>query len=220
MSEVSEIWIPEIIFGAVLLYAAIHSALASLRMKAWVQRVFDGRGARYYRLFYNLLAIITLLPVLALPGLLPDQTLYTIPSPYTWLALAVQGAALLVLALGVLQTGVWHFLGVQQVIAGEDAEEPAFVRTGLYRWMRHPLYSAALLFIWLVPQMTRNLFALNLGLTVYLIIGAMLEEIKLEHEFGERYRRYRIETPMFIPRLSLQPRKNAGAKRGISSDNP
>jgi protein-S-isoprenylcysteine O-methyltransferase Ste14 len=79
------------------------------------------------------------------------------------------------------------------------------VTGGLYRWVRHPLYTAGLAFIWLTPIMTSNLLALNIGLTLYLILGAIYEERKLVREFGERYTRYQERVPMLIPRLIKIP---------------
>ena len=70
---------------------------------------------------------------------------------------------------------------------------------GLYRWVRHPLYTAGLVFIWLTPVMTVNLLAMNLGLTIYIVLGAMFEERKLLHEFGQAYADYQRRTPMLIP---------------------
>jgi protein-S-isoprenylcysteine O-methyltransferase Ste14 len=49
--------------------------------------------------------------------------------------------------------------------------------------------------------MTRNLLALNVGLTLYLILGAIYEERKLVREFGEQYTRYQERVPMLIPGL-------------------
>jgi protein-S-isoprenylcysteine O-methyltransferase Ste14 len=51
--------------------------------------------------------------------------------------------------------------------------------------------------------MTFNLLALNLGLTLYIIIGAYFEERKLLLEFGGAYTEYRQKTPMLIPGLRL-----------------
>lgn len=75
------------------------------------------------------------------------------------------------------------------------------VTNGVNRWVRHPLYTAGLVFIWLIPIMTSNLLALNLGLTVYLILGAIYEQRKLVREFGEQYIRYQERVPMLIPGL-------------------
>ena len=70
---------------------------------------------------------------------------------------------------------------------------------GLYRFMRHPLYSFGLVFIWLTPTMTRNTLLLFAALTVYIIIGAHFEERKLENLFGEAYRQYKTRTSFMIP---------------------
>ncbi|MFN7037866.1 MAG: methyltransferase family protein, partial [Bellilinea sp.] len=76
---------------------------------------------------------------------------------------------------------------------------------GLYRWVRHPLYTCSLLFLWLMPVMSWNLLALNLGVTLYFIIGSRFEEDKLLDEFGEAYAEYRRRTPAFLPRLFRPP---------------
>ena len=109
--------------------------------------------------------------------------------------------AVLILGMGLLQTDVWYFLGVRQLLQPGASESTELVVSGLYRRVRHPLYIAALLFIWLTPQMTLNLLALNLGLTVYVLVGALLEERKLLHHFGQAYAEYQKRTPMLIPRL-------------------
>jgi len=189
-----------LILAAVSAYGLIHSWLASLTVKEWVRRRLGQTARRFYRLVYNLFAVVSLLPVLALPALLPDERLYTIPLPWSAGLLGLQSAALLVLLAGLIQTGLWSFLGLRQVLSGPEADSQLVVK-GMYRWVRHPLYSAALAFIWAIPLMTRNLLALNLGLTVYLIAGAWLEERKLLHKFGKAYARYRESTPMFIPKL-------------------
>jgi protein-S-isoprenylcysteine O-methyltransferase Ste14 len=77
------------------------------------------------------------------------------------------------------------------------------VTGGFYKYARHPLYTAGLIFIWLLPSMTCNLLALNIGLTVYLFVGAYFEERKLLLEFGEAYAEYRRRTPMFVPFLHI-----------------
>jgi protein-S-isoprenylcysteine O-methyltransferase Ste14 len=72
---------------------------------------------------------------------------------------------------------------------------------GLHEYVRHPLYSGTLLFIWslfLVFPLLSNLIAF-LIITVYVFIGIRLEERKLELEFGENYKKYARITPMLIP---------------------
>jgi methanethiol S-methyltransferase len=187
---------------AVLAYGGVHSFLASLWVKRGARRWFGALADRAYRLLYNVIAVVSFLPVLALVGLLPDRTLYTIPLPWVLITSVGQLAAIAVLVLGLLQTDVWSFLGFRQLVQPETAGEPArLVLKGLYRWVRHPLYTAGLVFIWLTPVMTVNVLAMNIGLTIYIVVGALLEERKLLSEYGQAYTDYRRRTPMLIPGL-------------------
>jgi protein-S-isoprenylcysteine O-methyltransferase Ste14 len=195
-----------IILLTVLAYGLAHSLLASLKAKAQARQWFGRAADRWFRLAYNLLAGVLLLPVLLLPIVLPDRTLYHIPLP--WLLLSLLGQALVVAALlvGIKQTGLSSFLGLRQLLTPEDTTSPRLVTDGLYHYVRHPLYTAGLLFIWLIPRMSCNLLALNIGLTAYILIGATFEERKLRREFGQAYADYQRRTPMIIPGLRL-PRR-------------
>ena len=73
------------------------------------------------------------------------------------------------------------------------------VTRGPYRWVRHPLYTCALILIWLASPMTWNILALNLGISAYLWIGSIFEERKLVQQFGQMYKDYRKHTPRIIP---------------------
>ncbi len=191
---------PWIILVAMLLYGVVHSILAALSFKARLRQWLGAHTDRWYRLFYNVFATLSLLPVLALPALLPDRTLYRIPAPWSYLAMAGQVAAALMLIVALLQTDVLAFIGLRQLLEGpKPGGKGKLVVKGFYRWVRHPLYTAGLIFIWLTPTMTANLLALYAGVTIYIVIGALFEERKLLHEFGEEYKSYRQRTPMLIP---------------------
>jgi protein-S-isoprenylcysteine O-methyltransferase Ste14 len=192
---------PWIILLAVALYGILHSLLASKSAKALAQHWLGASAERGYRLAYNLFAGVSLLPVLALPVLLPDRELYRIPSPWSYLALAIQGLALLALLVGLWQTGLWSFLGLEQLTRPAGSGDSRLVVIGLYRWVRHPLYTAGLVFLWFTPIMTVNLLALYIGLSLYLVIGAYFEERRLLREFGADYAEYQRRTPMLVPGL-------------------
>lgn len=179
---------------AIFLWGAVHSVLASHAVKGWISRRFGAGFSRWYRLGYNLFAALTFLPLLALTVLLPDRLVYVFPWPWTGLALAGQAVALLFLAIGLLQTDIWEFLGLRAA-----SSQPQLVQTGLYRYVRHPLYTAGLFFLWLAPRMSWNQLLLSLGLTLYILVGAWFEERKLLREFGSAYAEYRARTPMFFP---------------------
>jgi protein-S-isoprenylcysteine O-methyltransferase Ste14 len=180
------------LFMALGLWGFLHSWLASHRVKRFFQQRW-GTFYRAYRLFYNLFASVTFLPILWLVAFLPDRLLYTLRGPWMFLAFFGQGMALLMLAIALLQTDVWQFLGLRPERPGR------LVRDGFYRFMRHPLYTFGLLFLWLSPRMTFNQFLLSVGITVYILIGASLEERKLLQEFGSAYEEYRSQTPMLFP---------------------
>ena len=190
-----------LILFAVALYGIIHSFLASTWAKDQARVWFGAPVERWYRLVYNLIGFLSLLPVLALIAWLPDQRYYAILPPWLYLSLAGQVLAVLVLVAGVKQTGVFPFLGLKQLFTQPVVGSQLLEVGGLYRFVRHPLYSAGIIFIWLSPVMTANLLLLNIGLTVYIVAGAWFEERKLLHEFGEAYAEYRKRTPMLIPGL-------------------
>lgn len=190
------------IIVAVALYGLIHTIMASLQFKAWL-RARLGKWMSLYRLVYNGLGGLTLLPVIVMVVRLPDRSLYTIPFPWNLAAMALQGLAGLGILAGIMQTGIWSFIGLEQLTDPDHNEYGQLTARGLYRWMRHPLYTLGMVFIWLTPVMSINILAFNLGATLYLIIGAYYEERKLLKIHGDAYRDYKQHTPMFIPGLKL-----------------
>ena len=101
--------------------------------------------------------------------------------------------------IGVLQTGLLDFAGLRQLFKLPGDRSAELVTGGLYRYVRHPLYTAGLVFLWFSPEMSINLLALFVGLSAYLVIGALFEERKLVRQYGQVYLDYRRVTPMLIP---------------------
>jgi protein-S-isoprenylcysteine O-methyltransferase Ste14 len=184
---------------AVLFWGLLHSLFASYRIKAWTRQIFGVLVNRFYRLVYNLIACISFLPVLVVMFFIPDRTIYIIKAPWSWLLVMGEGLAIAALLIGFRQTDPREFLGLRQL---SEIDKPSMLNTsGLYRYVRHPLYTAGLAFIWMMPVMTTNILGVNLGLTIYVIIGAYFEERKLQAKFGQEYKDYIKVTPMFIPFL-------------------
>lgn len=192
-----------IIVGYTVLYGVAHSWLASQRMKDWTREAFGPTTDRWYRLAYNVVAGVMLVPLLPMLVLLHDRLLYTLQPPWLWLALLGQLLAAVGILYGLWLTNIWHFLGLCQLfdmpLDGREDCKPPLVVFGLYRWVRHPLYFWGLLFIWLTPQMTTNRLALFAVLSVYLYVGTFFEERRLVNEFGDDYRAYQRQVPRLIP---------------------
>lgn len=183
-----------------VLYAALHSLLASPPVKQWTRRRFGPGVDRWYRLAYNVFAAVSLLPLLPLLALLPDRVLYIAPSPWRWLLLAGQFLALLGLGVAALQTDVWRFLGLSQLLGKQPSGSGSLQISGFYCWVRHPLYLFSLLLIWLTPAMTVNLLTMYLLFTLYFYIGTFFEERRLLAEYGPAYQDYQRRVPRLIPR--------------------
>ncbi len=193
-----------LILLAALVYGLLHSFLASFKVKKWARQSTGPAYDRWYRLAFNLIVTVTLLPLMLLPVWLPDKGIYVIPFPWVIITLVIQGLAALLLLTALHQSGIASFLGLTQIIKHGEASTSEFEIGGLYHFVRHPQYTAGLVILWLTPILTWNILGLILGLTIYIVIGAQVEERKLVQEFGLAYSEYRRKTPMLIP--GLQPR--------------
>ncbi len=176
-----------------------HSLLAS----SWIKRV-SSLPPPTYRKFYNLIATITLVPILyySYPQIIPlfkSLVLYqSLETPITRLATALLLLALalllLILAFSELGSeGVKGFLGLQ--------EEPRTLSfKGPYKYCRHPIYTATFLAIMgaLLLSPTDSAFISSVLVSLYLIIGSTLEERRLQAEFPQ-YKEYVKSVGKFFP---------------------
>jgi protein-S-isoprenylcysteine O-methyltransferase Ste14 len=193
-----------IILLAGTLYGAIHTTLAANRVKKRAQQRWgSSRVDRWYRLFFSLFATMTFAPLLLLVQVLPDRPLYAIPAPWVLVTSGVQLIAIAVFFVALFQTDVWRFVGLRQLLLGGDPvpadQHERLVRSGPYRWVRHPLYTTTLVVLWLWPDMSVNRMAFFAVVTLYLYVGSIPEEQKLIEEFGDAYRRYQQVVPRLIP---------------------
>lgn len=188
-----------IIIIFLVVYALLHSWLAALAVKNWARGVFGPQVDRWYRLVYNIVAGVTLLPLLPMLVWLPDRILYVTPSPWRWLLVVGQMAALAGLTVSLLQTGLLHFLGLRQLIAERPVESGVLSVRGFYGWVRHPLYFFSSLVLWLTPLMTANWLTVCVVFTLYFYLGSFLEERRLLAEFGPVYGAYQQRVSRFIP---------------------
>ncbi|MDI6814240.1 MAG: isoprenylcysteine carboxylmethyltransferase family protein [Desulfitobacteriaceae bacterium] len=189
-----------LIFFACVGYCILHSFLASLWFKDRVRGRFGENLFRWYRLLYNLISGVTFLPILALLVWLPDRLWYIIPFPFVLVSSAIQLVSIGVMGLGLAQSGLIPFLGLDALFGNRSPSPNHLTLDGLYGWVRHPIYTAGLVFLWLMPLMTQNLFAFKVSMSLYFLIGAWLEERKMVAQLGEAYLKYQQQVPMFIPR--------------------
>lgn len=187
-------------------FGIAHSLLASRKLKYWLRmRLGDALVDGWYRLFYNVVAVINLIPALYFSSrALSDAIIYQVPAPWAYLMLVLQLAALIGLFVSVSQTGAWAFMGVSQALAfltGKDfvESESGLVKDGLYKFVRHPLYFFSLILIWASPVQTINSLVLATSFTMYFVVGSLFEEKRLIAAFGAEYIEYKDKTPWLLP---------------------
>lgn len=128
--------------------------------------------------------------------------LVTLEGTARWVLRAPALASILGIVWGVRALRSFDPFGVRPVIASlrrrELKELPLAVR-GPYRWVRHPLYTCILLLLWCFPDLSADRLLFNVVLTIWVVLGSVLEERDLVSRFGEQYREYRRDVPMLIP---------------------
>jgi hypothetical protein len=104
---------------AVVFWGFFHSFNASHGVKDFWRRMLGVGFMKYYRLAYNVFAVITFLPILLALLLLPDGTLYRVPAPWSYGMIAGQVFFAACLLAAVFQFGILYFIGLRQL-----AEKP------------------------------------------------------------------------------------------------
>jgi protein-S-isoprenylcysteine O-methyltransferase Ste14 len=103
---------------------------------------------------------------------------------------------------GIRSLGFFDPFGIRAIIYDFHKKTPKAMPLtikGPYRWVRHPLYFFVIIIIWTNPDLTADRLLFNVLWTVWIFIGAMLEERDLVSHFGEAYRQYQQKVPMLIP---------------------
>jgi protein-S-isoprenylcysteine O-methyltransferase Ste14 len=212
-----------------LAYAVLHSLLASLWLKRRVAAHWPLQ-APGYRLAFNLLAVLLLVPPLWMTFAWHGPLLWSWNGVWAWVA---NGLALAAVAGFVWSTRYYDmavFAGsAQWATRNAGAEDPGVLRLSpLHRHVRHPWYSLGLVILW-TRDMDEARLVSTLCITLYLWLGSLLEERKLLVFHGDAYARYRERVPGLVPwpgrSLSEDEARSLCApppqdKASIRGDNP
>ncbi len=184
-------------------WCVMHSVLSDPFVTGYVQGRLPGLF-RYYRLFYNGFSLLTLLPLIAATHMLNG------PVVFSWAGYVIIGRViLLAMALSLFWAGAQHydlheFMGTRQARSGEHhtlmSDGADIFEGSIFAVTRHPWYLGTLLLIWsMLHKYTVAEFLVGLILSIYLVIGSLLEERKILAVYGDRYRQYQQKVSMLLP---------------------
>ena len=97
-----------------------------------------------------------------------------------------------------------QLLGIRQIKSGKShstlSESGDIKTSGILGITRHPWYLAVMIFVWIgYREMYISTLIVNIILSIYVIIGTVLEEKKLIIELGDNYQEYKEKVSMLFP---------------------
>lgn len=196
-----------IILLGMAVFAGLHTLTARQSFKQQIrERVGDRRYYGFYRIIYNIFALVSLAPVTLSIGL--SQKIMWQIDPFQLHIINVVNLIQMIGTVGMIvslfQIDILRFAGIKQVWAyvtnGElPLKNEPLQHNGLYRYMRHPLYFFGLLSMWFVPTMYDLQLLFTILASAYFIFGSRWEERRMVNTFGQDYIDYQQSVPWLIP---------------------
>jgi len=171
--------------GLFTAFALHHSVFARTRVKRLVTRIVPPALERaVYTLIASIIFALVCYTWASVPGVA-----WTLTGIWRWLGYGTQVAGIVLTVLGARALDVWELAGVRQV---RPTERPIILKTtGLYGFVRHPLYFAWVLLVFGSPDMTMTRLSFAVISTLYLAVAIPFEERSLIETFGPDYASYR-----------------------------
>lgn len=187
-------------------FGAQHSVMARPAFKRMWTKIVP---KEIERSTYVLFASLALALVMACWRPLPAPV-FTVDDPLKAKALlALSGLGWTLVLVSTFLISHFQLFGLSQgfsKLLRRAPEDPPFTTPMLYKFMRHPLYAGFIIAFWSTPSMTQGHLLFAAATTAYIFVGVFFEERDLVAQFGERYRRYRADVGMFLPRIRRAPR--------------
>jgi len=197
-------WLEALLVNTALLgvFAVQHSVMARRSFKRWFTRIVPEPVERSSFVLAASLALALLLwqwrPIAA-------PMVWQISDPLARLAMhGVFWAGWVVLLVSTFLINHFELFGLRQVWAhlrGAALPAPDFRTPLFYRHVRHPIYLGFVLAFWATPEMSAGHLLFAAACSGYILVGIWFEERDLIAQFGERYRLYREQAGMLLPKF-------------------
>jgi methanethiol S-methyltransferase len=195
--------IPSLIVDALLLglFAVQHSVMARPAFKRWWTRFVAPPIERSTFVLFASLALIALY-VFWQP--LPQAIWTAPPGPVAMVLTGLFWAGWAIVLISTFLISHFELFGLTQVydrLMKRPAAAIEFRTPGFYRYVRHPIYVGFILAFWATPAMSLGHLVFAIATLGYILIAIQLEEHDLIGVFGDRYRAYKAQVGMLLPKL-------------------
>ncbi|MCF8068124.1 MAG: hypothetical protein K9L30_06020 [Desulfobacterales bacterium] len=185
-------------------WCTLHSAMISISVTGYL-KIKLGDDYRFYRLIFNIIALLTFIPIAFYGYSIHEIAIFTWNGFFNILRFIFITLAALLFYAGARQYDILQFTGIRQAQSGNSSgrmmsESGNMNISGVLGITRHPWYLGAIIIIWSAAgTLYLSTLITNIVLTIYLIVGANLEEKKLIKEIGIPYEKYRKKVSMLFP---------------------
>lgn len=182
-----------------IIYCFFHSFLISISFSGFLKSRFA--SLVFYRLIYVIFSTITIVPILVFERQIASAEVIIWSGPLVYLKYFMIAYGVTLFLLSVSNYDLLTFLGITQVMQKKELKSLAadeLAIKGVHQFVRHPWYSALLSLLW-ARNLDNAALTTSICLSIYLYIGTLLEEKKLEITFGEKYKNYKKKVSMLFP---------------------
>lgn len=185
-------------------WCALHSLLIARGVEEGVRKRYPGFMA-WYRFSYNVFSFLSFSILLIVTNIFRDDVvMFGWSGPGQVVRFGMLCSALFLFLGGARNYDMSSFLGFQQIRTGRESqsigEDDHISTQGILGITRHPWYLGTFLFLWSFRgQFSTVDMVVSLVLSIYLLVGAWLEERKLLASNREEYSVYKRQVSMFLP---------------------
>jgi protein-S-isoprenylcysteine O-methyltransferase Ste14 len=180
-----------------ILWCSLHSLLIAVSVTGYLKKRMGARY-RYYRLVYNLVALVTLAPVALYSYSIEEAPVFRWAGPLAIIRYGLLFAGICLFMAGARHYPLSKFMGMDAIRRQVTPDPSGFAASGILSAIRHPWYAGGILIVW-ARDISLSALLVNIVISGYFVIGAFLEERKLIREFGDSYRDYQQKVSMLFP---------------------